>query len=176
MTTRMYTHYNSIVCPDIIYTHGIRNIMQLPRLTQCALNSTGKEESFLPIQVALQCISGQKARPTSARKSIATFQIRKGARLGCAINLRGERLYSFLDYLITIYLPRKGKGERVGKIGNFGVNSFLLFPELQSHHIVFSGVGGCDCGFSIGALSKRKGVAKLSKKALLTAFQLPPSS
>ena len=150
---RMRTHYNSIVCQDIIYTHGIQNIMQLPRVTQCALNSTATPEGILATQTALQSIGGQKERSTFARQSIAAFQIRKKTRLGCAINLRRERLYSFLDYFVSIYLPstaRKGAQRKgIKTTRNFGVKHFTFFPELQPHFMALSNAGGCGCEFCI---------------------------
>lgn len=185
---RLCTHYNSIVCQDIIYAHGVQNMMQIPRPTQCALNSTGGEKDLLPIQVALQCVSGQKGKNTSARKSIAAFQIRKRDRLGCATNLRGERLYFFMDYFVSIFLPstmRKDayRVQRVGKgkSGKFGVKKMILFPELQQHHTAFSDVSGCECEFSVGKLGgggkKRKYISldtpSLVRNTLLTSFQFP---
>ena len=150
---RMHTHYNSIVCQDIIYTHGIQNIMQLPRITQCALNSTATPEGILAIQTALQSIGGQKERSTLARKSIAAFQIRKKTRLGCATNLRRERLYSFLDYFVSIYLPstaRKGvQRKEIKRTCSFGVQDFTFFPELQPHFMALSNAGGCGCEFCV---------------------------
>ena len=186
---RMHMHYNSIVCQDIIYTQGIQNIMQLPRLTQCALNSTGTTEDILAICTALQSIGGQKERSTFARKSIAVFQIREKARLGCAINLRRERLYSFLDYFVSIYLPsttrKRAAHATLKRTCNFGVKHFTFFPELQPHFMTLSNAGGCECEFCITQCHRKNSLSKgiivpqaavdrinSETSLLLTAFQL----
>ena len=159
-----YTYYNSVVCQDIIYTRNFRNIMELPRIMQCVLNSSSggalKEKSQgLAAHIALQTISCQKGKETRARKSIAFFQLRKGNLLGCTVNLRGAALYSFLDQYVFLVSPllrknandvrtnkeKKGQSMPQGAHYNFGEQGVTPFPGLESHFLQLSSVGGFDC-------------------------------
>ena len=160
-----YTYYNSVVCQDIIYTRNFQNIMELPRIMQCVLNSSSahalKEKSRgLAAHIALQTISCQKGRETRARKSIAFFQLRKGNLLGCTVNLRGKALYSFLDQYVFLVSPllrknasdggtgkvkKKGQSMPQGANYNFGEQGVTPFPGLEGHFLQLSSVGGFDC-------------------------------
>ena len=160
-----YTYYKSVVCQDIIYTRNFQNIMELPQIMQCVLNSSSadalKEKSRgLASHIALQTISCQKGKPTRSRKSIAFFQLRKGNLLGCTVNLRGAALYSFLDQYIFLVSPllrksahetgaskRKKSGEfmQQGTNYNWGEGGVTPFPGLEGHFLQLSSVGGFDC-------------------------------
>ena len=155
-----YTYYKSVVCQDIIYTRNFQNIMELPQIVQCVLNSSSadalKEKSRgLAAHIALQTISCQKGKATRSRKSIAFFQLRKGNLLGCTVNLRGAALYSFLDqyvFLVSPLLRKNAVDKRIGgrkKRGqphyNFGEQGVTAFPGLEGHFLQLSNVGGFDC-------------------------------
>ena len=160
-----YTYYNSVVCQDIIYTRNFKNIMELPRIMQCVLNSSSadalKEKSRgLAAHIALQTISCQKGKETRARKSIAFFQLRKGNLLGCTVNLRGKALYSFLDQYVFLVSPllrknasdvgagktrKGGQSMPQGAHYNFGEQGVTPFPGLEGHFLQLSSVGGFDC-------------------------------
>lgn len=184
----MYIHYKNVVCQDMIYTCAIKNIMELPQFTQSILNASGatflKKNSGLAAQSALQSIGGQRGETTRARKSIAPFQLRKNNLLGCAVNLRGQALYSFLDQYITFVCssltPIRDNNEsqfprvierqptlQQGARYNFGGDSFLSFPGLQSHFLALFGAGGFNCTFCVVV---REG-GQLTP--FLTALQIP---
>ena len=157
-----YTYYHSVVCQDIIYTSNFKNIMELPRIMQCVLNSSSasalKEKSRgLAAHIALETLSCQKNKSTRARQSLAFFQLRKGNLLGCTVNLRGEALYSFLDQYIFLVSPLLRKNASTGKRKKsesqggpnytFGQPGVTSFPGLESHFLLLSNVGGFDCTF-----------------------------
>ncbi len=160
---RIYTYYKSVVCQDIIYTRKFKNIMELPEMAQCVLNTSSGDAlknvvRGLPAQIALQAISGQRGKATRSRKSIAFFQLRKGNLLGCTVNLRGAALYSFLDQYLLLVSPRLGasggsayvkQGEKVPQYTdyNFGGDGFTFFPGLETHFLSLSDAGGFNCTF-----------------------------
>lgn len=189
---RVYTYYKSVVCQDLIYTRELHNIMELPKIVQCALNTSSahflkNKARGLTAQIALQCISGQKSKATRARKSIATFQLRKDNLLGCTVNVRGVALYSFLDQCFTLACSpmrtpfvaqkhtaldsrekkRNGVQETPSALFNFGGKGLTFFPGLEAHFLLFSTIGGFNC--TLGASAA--GAQELT--LLLTALQFP---
>ena len=140
---RLKTHYTNDVVPGLTKEFGYKNIMAVPKVMKVVLNmglgegtqnakivDTGAEE--------LGKITGQKAKITRSTKSIAQFKLRKNLPIGAMVTLRGERMYEFLDRLISVALPRvrdfrgvsaKGFDGR----GNFtlGLRDQLLFPEID---------------------------------------------
>jgi large subunit ribosomal protein L5 len=135
--------YRNEVVPQLIKEFGYDNIMQVPRILKVSVN-TGVGEALdnakaLDGAVAdLTAITGQKPVITRARKSIANFKLREGRAIGVMVTLRGERMWSFLNRLINLALPRtrdfrgispKGFDGR----GNFtlGLKEQLIFPEIQ---------------------------------------------
>jgi len=140
---RLKTHYTNDVVPGLTKEFGYKNVMAVPKVMKVVLNmglgegtqnakivDTGAEE--------LGKITGQKAKITRSTKSIAQFKLRKNLPIGAMVTLRGERMYEFLDRLISVALPRvrdfrgvsaKGFDGR----GNFtlGLRDQLLFPEID---------------------------------------------
>ena len=158
--------------------------MQLPRLAQCVLNSSSgrilkERKNLLVPQIALSSICGQKSKSTRSRKSLAAFQLRRGALLGCAVTLRGAALYSFLDQYVTLVssLQVANKEFRVKKVVDagrkkgrdfaFGGDNFTMFPSLEVHWVVFAATGGFNCTFCVSSLGRRE------LTSFLTALQLP---
>ena len=147
-------------------------------MVQCVLNSSSadvlKDKSrALGAQTAIQAASCQMGKRTRSRKSIASFQLRKGNLLGCAVNLRGAALHSFLDQYIFLVSPRAGtKSGKVQQRADYslGKSSFLFFPGLDMHFLALSSAGGFNCTFSFSS-RKRKGVM-----CLLAALQFPGDS
>ena len=173
--SRIYTYYKFVLCQDIIYSHDLKNLMQLPSMVQCVLNSSSGEllkdkSAGLTTQVAFQAITGQKAKSTRSLKSIAAFQLRKGNLLGCTVNLRGAALYSFLDQYMVLVSPQNA-GEKRKKMEfthwNFGGKSFTSFPGLEKHFLALSQVGGYNCTLSVLSPGKKQ------VQWLLAALQLP---
>jgi large subunit ribosomal protein L5 len=135
--------YRNEVVPQLIKEFGYSNIMQVPRILKVSVN-TGVGEALdnakaLDGAVAdLTAITGQKPVITRARKSIANFKLREGRAIGVMVTLRGERMWSFLDRLINLALPRtrdfRGISPRgFDGRGNFtlGLKEQLIFPEIQ---------------------------------------------
>lgn len=183
MEPRIYTYYKSVLCQDMIYLGHFKNIMQFPQITQCVLNSSSADAlketaTTLPAQTALQAVTGQKGKSTRSRKSIAFFQLRKGNLLGCAINLRGAALYSFLDQYLLFLSPRMPAqritpcitGAHVRVDCNFGGMNLNIFPGLETHFLKLSRGGGFHCTFC--ALGK-SGTGGGEVAWLLSALQFP---
>lgn len=143
MAARLQDHYESVVKPALIKQFGYANTMQAPRLEKIVVNMGVGEvvNDSKKIEAAakqLGQIAGQKPLLIASKKSIATFKLRKGLRVGCKVTLRRARMYEFLDRLITIALPRvrdfRGLPNRSfdGR-GNYslGLKEQIVFPEID---------------------------------------------
>ena len=144
---RLQEKYNNLVKPELINQFNYSSAMQVPRLEKIVVNmgvgDAVSNSKVLDDAVAeLQAITGQKPVITKAKKSIASFKLREGMPIGCKVTLRGERMYEFLDKLISISLPRvrdfHGINENAfdGR-GNYtlGVKEQLIFPEINFDNI-----------------------------------------
>ncbi len=143
MAQRLRDRYRKTAIPALIKEFSYRSIMQVPKVEKVVLN-VGLGEAIQNIklldaaQKELSMISGQKAVTTKAKKSIAGFKLRKGMPIGCKVTLRGDRMFEFLDRLISVALPRirdfKGVSARAfdGK-GNYslGIKEQFIFPEID---------------------------------------------
>ncbi len=143
MAPRLRKKYREVVVPALTKEFSYKNVMQVPRVEKVVVN-VGLGEAIQNIklleaaQKELSTITGQKAVTTKAKKSIAGFKLRKGMPIGCKVTLRGERMYEFLDRLISVALPRirdfKGVSSRAfdGK-GNYslGIKEQFIFPEID---------------------------------------------
>jgi large subunit ribosomal protein L5 len=143
MAPRLREKYREAVVPALMKEFSYTSIMQVPKVEKVVLN-VGLGEAIQNIklldaaQKELSFISGQKAVTTKAKKSIAGFKLRQGMPIGCKVTLRGDRMFEFLDRLISAALPRirdfKGVSARAfdGK-GNYslGVKEQIIFPEID---------------------------------------------
>jgi len=140
---RLRNKYRDEVVPALMKRFGYKSIMQVPRLEKIAINRgvNGAVNDKKLVDVAideLSTISGQKAVPTYSKKDISNFKLRKGMPIGARVTLRGEKMYEFLDRLISVSLPRvrdfKGVNEKAfdGR-GNYtmGVTEQIIFPEID---------------------------------------------
>jgi len=140
---RLQEHYRKTVVPDLVKKFGYKSVMQVPRLQKITVNmgvgESTQDKKILDNAVAdLTKITGQKPVLTKARKSIATFKIRKGFPIGCMVTLRGARMYEFLDRFVSVAIPRvrdfRGVSNRAfdGR-GNYsvGVKEQIIFPEID---------------------------------------------
>ena len=156
---------------------GLDNTMQVPRITKITLNM-GVGEAVADKKVLghalkdMQQISGQKPVKTLARKSVAGFKIRDGYAIGCKVTLRRERMYEFLDRLVTIAIPRirdfRGLNPKsFDRQGNYsmGVTEQIIFPEINYDEI--DAIRGMDITISTTARNADEG------RALLEAFNFP---
>ena len=141
--TRLQELYETTVRPALMQEFGYKNPMQLPRLEKIVVNM-GVGEAVQDSKKAdaaasdLTAITGQRPVITKAKRSIATFKLRKDMPIGCMVTLRGQRMYEFLDRLITVALPRvrdfRGiPGKSFDGRGNFalGLKEQIVFPEID---------------------------------------------
>jgi len=143
MVPRLKEKYKKEVIENLIKEFGYRNVMMVPKLDKIVLNMGIGEaiENKKLLEAAVEemtLISGQKPVKTKAKKSIASFKLRKGMEIGCKVTLRGDRMYEFLDRFINIALPRVRDFRGVSKNsfdgrGNFsvGIKEQIIFPEID---------------------------------------------
>ncbi|NWF52211.1 MAG: 50S ribosomal protein L5 [Nitrospirae bacterium] len=143
MVPRIKERYIKEVIPAMMKEFSYKNIMEVPKLQKIVLN-VGLGEAIQNIklldavQKELSLISGQKAVITKAKKSIASFKLKKGVPIGCKVTLRCNRMYEFFDRLVNLALPRirdfKGvSGKSFDGRGNysFGLKEQFIFPEID---------------------------------------------
>ena len=175
--SRLQEIYQSTVKPNLMKEFGYQNHMQVPRLEKIVINmGVGKAvQDQKKLQAAvkeLTAIAGQKPVVTRARKSIANFKLRENLSIGCKVTLRRERMYEFLDRLVTIALPRvrdfRGlSGKSFDGRGNYalGVKEQIIFPEVNYDEI--DEIRGMDIVICTNAKTDAEA------KALLKGFDLP---
>ena len=142
-TPRLKKHYEEVVRPKLIEEFGYTNPMQVPAIEKIVVNmgvgeSTQDSKKASVAAADLGLIVGQKPVITRARKAIATFKVRENMPIGCKVTLRKQRMYEFMDRLITIALPRvrdfRGLNPKSfdGR-GNYalGIKEHLVFPEIN---------------------------------------------
>ena len=144
---RLKERYQKEVAPAVAKEFGIKNPMAIPRVTKVVLNM-GMGEAIANAKILdtaadeLRAITGQKPVVTKAKKSIASFKLRQGMPIGVMVTLRGDRMYEFLDRLVSIALPRvrdfRGISPKAfdGR-GNYtiGVREQLIFPEIDFNKV-----------------------------------------
>ena len=174
---RLQQHYKEKVVPELVTKFGYKSVMEVPRISKITLNmGVGKstqDKKILDNAVAdLTKITGQKPVVTKAKKSVANFKVRAGFPIGCMVTLRGQRMYEFLDRLVSIAIPRirdfRGLSNRSfdGR-GNYslGVREQIIFPEIEYDKIdTLRGLN-----ISITTTAKTDDEAR----ALLAAFRFP---
>jgi large subunit ribosomal protein L5 len=175
--TRMQERYNAEVRPALMQEFGYKNPMQVPRLEKIVINmgigEAVQDSKKIDAAVSdLSAIAGQRPVVIKARQSIATFKLRKGMPIGCKVTLRRERMYEFLDRLVTVALPRvrdfRGvSGRSFDGRGNYalGLREQLVFPEVDYDKV--DSVRGMD--IVIVTTAKTDAEAK----ALLKGFDMP---
>lgn len=143
LESRLYKHYLEVVTPRLTKQYGWTNRHQVPKIEKvkmnCGLGEASKNQKLLDSVVEeFRLITGQKPLVTKARKSIANFNLRENTPIGVAVTLRGERMYHFLDRLVSVAIPRirdfRGLVTRSfdGR-GNYtmGVKEQIIFPEID---------------------------------------------
>ena len=143
VTPRLKTKYKEEVIPALMKRFGYKTMMQVPKLEKISLNRgvNGAVTDKKLVDIALEeltTISGQKAVATMSKKDISNFKLRKHMPIGARVTLRGEKMYEFLDRMISVALPRvrdfKGISEKSfdGR-GNYtmGVTEQIIFPEID---------------------------------------------
>ena len=174
---RLRDQYREKIVPDLIQKFGYKSVMQVPRLSKITLNmgvgEAVNDKKNIDMAVGdLTKIAGQKPVVTKARKAIANFKIREGLAIGTMVTLRGERMYEFLDRLVTVALPRvrdfRGvSGRAFDGRGNYniGLKEQIIFPEIEYDKI--DKLRGLNISITTTAKSDDEA------KALLAAFRFP---
>jgi len=142
-TPRLADKYKNDVVPALMKKFGYGSVMQAPKLEKICVNrgvnGAVNDKKLVDITVEeLTTITGQKAVPTQSKKDISNFKLRKGMPIGARVTLRGEKMYEFLDRLVSVALPRvrdfKGISDKAfdGR-GNYtlGVTEQIIFPEID---------------------------------------------
>ena len=169
--------YKSDIAAQLKEELGLENVMEVPRITKITLNmgvgeALGDKKVLENAVADMEKIAGQKAVVTKARKSIAGFKVRDGWPIGCKVTLRSDRMYEFLERLISIAIPRirdfRGISPKSfdGR-GNFamGVTEQIIFPEIEYDKV--DALRGMDITITTTARTDDEG------RALLRAFNFP---
>jgi large subunit ribosomal protein L5 len=177
ITPRLRTRYNDEIRAQLKDTLELDNIMLVPKIEKIVLNmgvgdAVGQAKLLEGALSDMETIAGQKPVITRAKKSLASFKLREGQAIGCKVTLRGDRMYEFLDRLISLAIPRirdfrglppksfDGNGNYT-----FGVTEQLMFPEIDYDKV------GTTRGMDITIVTTAK--TNEEGKALLDAFNFP---
>jgi large subunit ribosomal protein L5 len=174
---RLQEYYRDTVVKQLMEQFGYKSVMEVPRIRKITLNM-GVGEAVADKKIMdnavgdMQKIAGQKPVVTRARKSIATFKVREGYPVGCMVTLRRDRMFEFLDRLISVAIPRirdfRGiSGRSFDGRGNYnmGIKEQIIFPEIEYDKI--DAIRGMN--ITITTTAKTDAEAK----ALLGAFKFP---
>ena len=168
---RLKEKYTKEIVPQLKDRFQYKSVMQVPKLTKIAINrgigAAVSDKKLVDNGVdELTMITGQKAVPTIAKKSVSNFKLREGMPIGARVTLRGDRMYEFLDRLMTVALPRvrdfKGVREKgFDGRGNYtlGVQEQIIFPEISIDKV--SRISGMDITFVTTANSDEESLALL---------------
>lgn len=177
MAARLREHYDNVVKPALQERFNYQNPMEVPRLEKIVINmgvgDAAQDSKRIEAAVSdLATITGQKPVVTRAKKSIAGFKLREGQVVGCKVTLRRERMYEFLDRLVTIALPRvrdfRGvNGKSLDGRGNLnmGLKEQIVFPEIDYDKV--DRIRGMDICIVTTAKTNEEA------RALLEGFDLP---
>lgn len=177
MSPRLQETYRSTIVPAMMEEHAYKSVMQVPRIEKITINmglgeAVGDKKVLENAVAEIAAISGQKPVVTVARKSIAGFKIRDGYPIGAKVTLRRDRMYEFLDRLVTISIPRirdfRGISARSfdGR-GNYslGVKEQIIFPEIEYDKI--DAMRGMDIAITTSAKTDDEA------RSLLKKFNFP---
>ena len=140
---RFFEKYKSEVAPALMKKFNYSSVMQIPKFDKIVINVGAGDAKENPKVIdsiidEITLISGQKAVPTYARKSVANFKLREGMKIGVKVTLRGERMYEFMDKLFSFALPRVRDFKGINPNGFDGRDNYalglkeqLIFPEIE---------------------------------------------
>ena len=176
-TPRLKEDYSKKIINDLKGKLELKNIMQVPSLDKIIISrgvgaAVGDKKLIDYAVEELTLISGQKAIATLSKKDVASFKLRKGTPIGVKVTLRGDKMYEFLDRLISIALPRVRDFQGVKASGfdgrgnyNLGIKEQIIFPEINIDKV--NKIAGMDITFVTNTNSDEE------SKALLTELGLP---
>lgn len=175
--SRLKDFYQNTVITSLSEQFSYKSVMEVPRITKITLNmgvgeAVGDKKVIQNAMGDMEKIAGQKPLETKSRKSIAGFKIRDGWPIGCKVTLRRERMYDFLDRLISIAIPRIRDFRGLNPKGfdgmgnyNMGIQEQIIFPEIEYDKI--DAIRGMNITFTTTARTDEEA------RALLKAFNLP---
>ncbi len=176
-TPKLKAKYREEIIKALTEQFGYKNVMQVPRLNKIVLSqglgAAVADKKIIDSSVEeMSKIAGQKAVPTVSKKDIATFKLRKGMPIGAMVTLRGDRMYEFLERLITTSLPRIRDFQGIKRNGfdgrgnyNMGITEQIIFPEINIDKV--NRIQGMDITFVTSADTDDEA------RALLAEFGLP---
>jgi len=174
---RLKTQYKEVIMASLKEKFSYTSVMQVPKIEKICLNQGvgGAVSDKRMVEDAVNemtLISGQKANATFSKKDISNFKLRKGMPIGTRVTLRGDKMYEFLDRLVTVSLPRTRDFRGINATGfdgrgnyTLGVKEQIIFPEIDIDKI--KNISGMDITIVTSAETDEEG------KALLTEFGLP---
>ncbi|MFA4852727.1 MAG: 50S ribosomal protein L5 [Bacteroidales bacterium] len=170
---RLKTKYNEKIVPALVKQFEFRNNMEVPKLKKICINqgmgTAIADKKLIDVSISeMTMIAGQKAVPTKSKKDISNFKLRKGMPIGVRVTLRGDKMYEFLDRLISVALPRvrdfRGASDKGfdGK-GNYtlGIHEQIIFHEINIDKI--AKIMGMDVTFVTSAKNDKEALALLKE-------------
>ncbi len=174
---RLKDTYRAEIAPALMKQFQYKSVMQIPKMDKIVINvgaGDAKDNSKVidTVIAELTAITGQKAVPTYARKSVANFKLRQGMKIGAKVTLRGDRMYEFIDRLFSLALPRVRDFKGINPNGfdgrgnySLGLKEQLIFPEIEYDKI--DKIRGMDIAFVTTARTDEEA------RALLTLMGAP---
>jgi large subunit ribosomal protein L5 len=175
-TPRLEKEYKERVIDTLMKEFGYKNVMQVPKLEKIVVSrgvgAAVSDKKLVDYAVdELTTITGQKAIPTISKKDVAAFKLRKGMPIGAKVTLRKDKMYEFLDRLITVALPRVRDFQGIKADGfdgrgnyNLGVTEQIIFPEIDFDKI--NKINGMDITFVTSAKTDKEAQALLRELGL----------
>ncbi len=175
-TPRLEKEYKERIIDTLMKEFGYKNVMQVPKLEKIVVSrgvgAAVSDKKLVDYAVdELTTITGQKAIPTISKKDVAAFKLRKGMPIGAKVTLRKDKMYEFLDRLITVALPRVRDFQGVKADGfdgrgnyNLGVTEQIIFPEIDFDKI--NKINGMDITFVTSAKTDKEAQALLRELGL----------
>ena len=173
---RLKEEYNNRIKKNLMEEFGYKNVMQIPKLQKIVISkgvgAAVADKKLIDYAVEeLTLISGQKALSTISKKDIATFKLRKGMPIGAKVTLRGDKMYEFLDRLVTASLPRVRDFKGIKATGfdgrgnyNLGIKEQIIFPEIEIDKI--NKISGMDITFVTSAPTDKEAQSLLKELGL----------
>ena len=173
---RLKKEYNSNIVNSLKKEFNYTNVMQVPKLEKIVISrgvgSAVSDKKLIDHAIdELTQISGQKAIATLSKKDVASFKLRKGMPIGAKVTLRGERMFEFLDRLVTFALPRVRDFQGVKSSGfdgrgnyNLGITEQIIFPEIDIDKV--NKIGGMDISFVTTAKTDKEAKSLLNEMGL----------
>ena len=174
---RLLEKYKNEVVPNLKGKYDYKSVMQVPKIEKICLNqgvgsAVSDKKQVENVVEEMTAIAGQKALPVTSRKDVSNFKLRKGMPIGVKVTLRGDKMYEFLDRLISVALPRTRDFKGVSAKGfdgrgnfTFGIQEQIIFPEIDIDKV--NNITGMDITFVTSANTNEEA------KSLLGEFGFP---